>query len=474
MATTLVLRLPWGRFHATPWDRNVNEGVVDWPPSPWRLLRALYATWRTRAPHLEEGDVVGALARLTSPPTYVLPPYRSGHTRHYYPDPAHRTGKSGDTDKILDAFVVTERDAELSVTWSVDLSERERAAVAELADALPHIGRADTVCLARLDDAAVSGLVARPVEAGETLAPGAATIRLLAPTEPLDLGHLTVTTTQVRRSKLATPPGTRWVHYVVPAEIAEQQPRPPAQPRRPTAIRWVVADTARPSVHATVTVTQALRAACQSVYGAMFDGASSAQLSGKDTSGRPLEGHVHAHYVALDRPHPGKARGDRRIENLLLWVDDAGGGLGDEVLAAVTTVHLNGLRGRDLRPLRIGLEAVGALEDVAPELVASPPAGRVWHSHTPFVPPRHRKRRDDPLEFLHRELGRELISRGLPAPVRVDAVRGDWLAYRRHRRRLDEARWGTGVRMEFAEPVAGPISLGALSHFGLGLFLPVA
>jgi CRISPR-associated protein Csb2 len=38
---TLRLRFPGGRYHATPWGHHVNEGQVEWPPSPWRLLRAL-------------------------------------------------------------------------------------------------------------------------------------------------------------------------------------------------------------------------------------------------------------------------------------------------------------------------------------------------------------------------------------------------------------------------------------------------
>ena len=49
----IKLRFLAGRFHATPWGRHVNEGVVEWPPSPWRLLRALAATFyraRLRAP----------------------------------------------------------------------------------------------------------------------------------------------------------------------------------------------------------------------------------------------------------------------------------------------------------------------------------------------------------------------------------------------------------------------------------------
>ena len=44
------LRFLTGRFHATPWGHHVNEGVVEWPPSPWRLLRALVATFYRARP----------------------------------------------------------------------------------------------------------------------------------------------------------------------------------------------------------------------------------------------------------------------------------------------------------------------------------------------------------------------------------------------------------------------------------------
>jgi CRISPR-associated protein Csb2 len=41
---TLLLRFPSRRYHGTPWGHHVNEGQIEWPPSPWRLLRALLAT----------------------------------------------------------------------------------------------------------------------------------------------------------------------------------------------------------------------------------------------------------------------------------------------------------------------------------------------------------------------------------------------------------------------------------------------
>ena len=36
------------RYHATQWGRHVNEGVPEWPPSPWRILRGIS---RRLAPH---------------------------------------------------------------------------------------------------------------------------------------------------------------------------------------------------------------------------------------------------------------------------------------------------------------------------------------------------------------------------------------------------------------------------------------
>jgi CRISPR-associated protein Csb2 len=37
---------PLGRFHATPWRVNsFDDPHGEWPPSPWRLVRAVTARW---------------------------------------------------------------------------------------------------------------------------------------------------------------------------------------------------------------------------------------------------------------------------------------------------------------------------------------------------------------------------------------------------------------------------------------------
>jgi CRISPR-associated protein Csb2 len=48
------------------------------------------------------------------------------------------------------------------------------------------------------------------------------------------------------------------------------------------------------------------------------------------------------------------------------------------------------------------------------------------------------------------------------------------LDFRRYRmaENMSKSRPGLELRLEFAEPVAGPVLLGQLSHFGYGVFKP--
>src|SRR5436309_7738467 len=85
MPVIIRLTFPGGQYHATPWGRHVNEGVPEWPLSPWRLLRALIATWRRKCPELGELAVRRVLEQLVHPPQFRLPPARVAHTRHAMP-----------------------------------------------------------------------------------------------------------------------------------------------------------------------------------------------------------------------------------------------------------------------------------------------------------------------------------------------------------------------------------------------------
>jgi len=77
LAAVLLIEVsfPTGRFHATPWGRHVNEGVPEWPPTPYRLVRALYDVWKRKRPDWPQSRVAPLLATLAATlPQFYLPP----------------------------------------------------------------------------------------------------------------------------------------------------------------------------------------------------------------------------------------------------------------------------------------------------------------------------------------------------------------------------------------------------------------
>ena len=161
--TAIELRFPAGRFHATPWGRHVNEGAVEWPPSPWRLLRALVATWKRKAPELADDESMSSLlSALCSPPRFALPPATCGHTRHYMP-----WFKKGPGDKTLvfDPFVVVDRETPVVILWpNLMLTEGDRELLKTLMPLVSTLGRAESWC--------EGGLIDSPAAANQWLDEG--------------------------------------------------------------------------------------------------------------------------------------------------------------------------------------------------------------------------------------------------------------------------------------------------------------
>ncbi|GAA0926008.1 type I-G CRISPR-associated protein Csb2 [Nonomuraea longicatena] len=470
MAVVLAVHFPWGRYHATPWGRYVNEGVVEIPPSPWRLLRALYATWRMRVPELEERVVHPLLAALAVPPSYRLPPYRIAHSRHYYPDARHRSGSTS-SDKAIDAFAVLDGDQTVYAVWPVELDPEQREAFARLAKSVPYLGRADSTCEARVLDrvppeAAGHG-AAVPVGLDlDAVAPHQQQAELLCPSLPLDLDALLQRPADVRAAKLLYPPGAHKIAYAVPA---------PSEPRRTavrpraevTVVRLTVHGLRQPRLAHAVPLMDALRGACVKML-TRGRGAGESLLAGKSAEGVPLtDAHRHAHFLPYD------ADGDGRIDEIVVWTP---GGLSTRELDVLDALGRRsvgvpeGVTGP--RNLQVLLTGAGG-EELLPDDWVRP--ARRWRSVTPFVPSRHRKPRWNVGDFLLREVERELTYRGRPSAALIvqEQTEPRFATFVRRRWRDPSStgtRAGHALELEFPEPVSGPLALGHLSHFGLGLF----
>lgn len=473
MTVMMEVTFPFGYVHATPWGTHVNEGAIEWPPSPWRLLRALAATWHARCPDLP-ADVVGPLFEaLAAPPAVRAAPRTEASIRTYLPAEGHRSGAAKpDVDLAVDAFVAVAPGTGVAYRWDVDLSDSQSDALRQLADALPYLGRAESVCEARV-------LVDVPPDGWTD--PGSDVegqgMRVLVPDVPLDLSALCVSIRDMRKGGHLRPSGASWVRYALPPSVSSRRRDTRSPSRQVTAVRLTLsglgaAAVRRPvpiSVHQTLVVAEVARAAAMSQFGRQQGGAVSSTFGGKSADGTPLEGNQHAHWLPLDLNR------DRLIDTVVVL---APSGFDEDELAALGSInrlrfHIgDGFGGA--QSVGMAIEAMGRCEDLSLGRVLGP--ARRWTSATPFLPQRHRKREDIDA-FLAECVRRELIARGVDAPFTIEREpRTSWGSFRRQRRfeRLAQARSGFGFSLSFDEPMTGPaggpLCIGSLAHFGMGRF----
>ncbi len=423
-----------GRYHATPWERHVNEGAVEWPPAPWRILRALVAAWKRTLPELSQQQVEPIVRALAVPPEFWLPPATTGHTRHYMP--WFKKGP-GDRTLVFDTFVVVGRDTPVVAVWpDVVLDDPQLKTLNKLLSQLNTLGRGESWCQAELlpQPPSEGYRCSRPLDGAERPQPGYEIVRLLCPdlasafaddqvprAKPASGGrggrkakaqapgpalydpawNLCIETLELHNKRWSRPPGARWVEYERPRDCFAVSHTPRPRPRSAvTSIqvaRFVLDSAVLPLVTETLPVAEAARCALMGAYRwlAAREGASgwSETFSGKDAQGRPLSGHAHAYYLPTDED------GDGRLDHLTVYA-----------AARFTPTELQALhhlreirtkrRGEDRHPLRVLLVATCSREDM--DCGPLRPARR-WISATPFLAPRFPKARGarrDPPELL--------------------------------------------------------------------------
>ncbi|MDQ6775323.1 MAG: type I-U CRISPR-associated protein Csb2 [Actinomycetota bacterium] len=461
----LEIRFDLGRYHANPWGSHVNEAATEWPPSPWRLIRALYSTARTNVSLAQSRTAIDrALQALLDapPPVFELPAVSSAHTRHYMPKSSYSALHRGDTAKVLDGFMAVDPGATLTAWWDAALDAEAADALGVVARALGYLGRSESVCSARM--VAGAGPERTSAAPAESVEPGDAwqLVDLLCPQRGQRLEALAVSVTQLRKSRRLVPPGTRRVSYAVsrvemPASTLEVK----GGDVHPTLAVFRLKGSGRPSITEAVAVGQALRNAVQSRYGARNSEAASPTFSGRQGVEPRSDQHRHAHYLALpDGASP-------RVGRLVVWAPEGFAAPEVEALASVGYLSMRGIPER----LPAALVALATESELRlPELLG--PA-RSWRSITPFGLVRHPKvRRGQVLDSPADQVRRELSKRRLPEPDEVTLERGSWHRFRSSKvgqSRLERVSV-FGISLRFSEPVPGPLTLGAFSHFGLGLF----
>lgn len=512
----LLLKFVGRRYHATPWGHHVNEGLVEWPPSPWRLLRALLATgysklgWEGGPPPAEMGELLSALAGTL--PVYHLPPAVTAHSRHYMPI------GGGTTTKVLDTFTHV-GDGTLAIEWDAPLTPTSTALLDLLARNLSYLGRAESWVEATI----VPGIEPRPdsyhvfPDAGQPQGRGWEQVSLLAPTSvtaygawrdaaverereavrvsgkpvnpaavrkvnallPEDLiACLTVTTPWLQRQGWSQPPGSRRVLYWRPtAALEPPRQRITARPRtvvqHTTALLALASNTSNHEVLPLFTRALPQTERLHETFGHLLAkeelGVECPELTGRGTDGQPLKGNQHAHLL------PVSLADDGRLDHVLIHAPMGLGAVAQQILGRVRRTY-----GKDVGELFVTLAGLGSATDFFDRdqrAFALLGCHRNWRSLTPFVPPRFPKQNR---HTIPEQVNAELAARGFPAAVvspmgKDEFVRAGlhrFVRLRRNVARRPPVDHPFGLRLEFTVEVAGPMALGYAAHFGLGLFIP--
>src|ERR1043166_1339911 len=517
--TVIELSFPTGRYHATPWGRHVNEGAIEWPPSPWRIVRALIATWYLKAHSEIPAATVHALAdALSQPPVFRLPRATTAHTRHYMP---YNEGKNEKTTKVFDTFVQLPERASVLVGWDVVLSVEQLAALQTLAGRLGYFGRAESIVEARL----LEGVTAiepnaTPLSDGTPLPPQTELIPILAPmtaqaytawrrdflaanatqtngkkrhkkstppSVPDDLfAALHAYTGELQPAGWNLPPGARYIIYTRPENPFAPASKPCLRLSKspPTVARYAVVSTVAPSITRAVSVADRVHdALCKW----SDDGTGAVSVfRGTGDAGKPLKGHNHAHIFC-------EANGARdAITHLTVWSPH-----GFDEQSCLALRRLNKVWGHGGQDLRLVLIALGQPQTFPDCRLFG--CSNVWRSATPFVPTRHPKTFRDGRPKIDPKTGwqtgsaghdllrlMEMNHKNTQVSIRQEkfvTVSGErsaralrCLQFQTVRHNGGGSRGhgaGASFTITFPEKVTGPLSLGYGAHFGLGLFVPV-
>jgi CRISPR-associated protein Csb2 len=155
-----------GRYHATPWDKQVNEGVVEWPPSPWRIMRSLISAYY-RSPNTPEKMLVSQLLEKLAEeyPTYHVPiEIGASHTQHYMPLRKSATTKIYDTFFTFPGGALSPQ-SKVIVSWpQLQLSDQEKQILQLLCEGVSYLGRAESwaelLVIEKLDEIDLHGMKA--------------------------------------------------------------------------------------------------------------------------------------------------------------------------------------------------------------------------------------------------------------------------------------------------------------------------
>lgn len=522
---------PLGRYHATRWNQNPFEDRHgEWPPSPWRLLRALAARWFQYSRETGDEEETARDALLTKlaeyPPVFQLPdftwrgdpaPRQYQKTEVTWTDASAKSAayKKPKTTLTIDVFhAVSPADQVIWLWEDLELSDRLKNLLRELLKRILYFGRAESHCRFQIREEPVEGLSRCELsQSNNTGSP----VLVATPGEYLNLESLLASSSDKLFKGRQIPPGTTWHYVCLPSCPTVRKPprRRVNLPNDIQVIQFAVGGRVFPEQKHWVRVVEKFRGCVlkhaarivserqHSSYRELPPDLSErlALLSGKDGKGQPTRNHSHAYFFLCpdESGHPTR---------LIVYRHTPFDG------AEIPPFEVEAILAASQEPIFWhSRDPDWSLRMVPLPFETPPPSwcgkggatSKFWMSAVPFVAPqRHRFRGNGRLRV--RETASELLRKSLydylkmthPAITVVgiqlidedekvlsvnpdqDPTPSKWMTvheslserYVRLKSRTRRVLPGFRFHVEFSEPVHGPLLVGHSCHFGLGLFVP--
>jgi len=474
----LAMEFTARRYHASPWDAHVNEGRIEWPPCPWRLLRALIAVGYNKlgwidGPPETANSLLKKLAACQ--PEYSLPTAIEAHSRHYMPS---REGSKEKPVKVFDSFLrMNDASDRLMIRYDVSLDGTEQAELKNLANGLAYLGRAESWVEADLLSASEASEAAAARNWSGVATDGSSRrVRLLAPLDDKSFDawrsnsvsqtadqseasarrvaytkdkKFTPAAAKKARQKVETPypesfiaalqqntsdwqsagwprpPGSQWIDYELPADVLDRKPLTTIQPRpkfeRPTAILLSIdgegkRGTLRPRMKRALPLMEVLHGSAIK-HAEKLNAGHLSELTGICANGKPLKTpHTHAHWLPMSLFDP------EAIDHVLVCASD---GFSRDAVRAISSIRW--AYAKDISQLSVNMVGQGSIADVVEQLaacssidqrgVAPMHTATTWESATPLVFRKYLHRRGK--KTREGQIIEELLERGFPAPLSI-------------------------------------------------------
>lgn len=505
MRILLKQSFPLGRYHANPWRAFAfDDPHGEWPPSPWRLLRAILARsfqLSRERENASDDELRQKLVRAfcESEISFQLPArsWRGPGLQQYQPSEfkkipaaAAKPGeKTYNTTKNKDNFWLISRESD-ALFWISEGGNWTAELLAHLDDCLArmtYFGRAESITAIERLKSDVADINA---DCGLKEKRTSTSVPVLCPSVDATFEQVTCQTHDDAVANSTTPPGAIWKYAERPARvktIAKQPTRivlPPAQ-----IVQFAIGGRVFPPLRYWIRITEKFRgiALCKIAQQRTDNNkatfrdlppevrAEYSLLTGKNADDTALAGHQHAAFFLIPDSQGKPSR-------LICWRKEPFSDREQTALLTAGEAPLAWDLGSDDWKLRL-------VPLPNPEEAPLPPhkdifgQSAVWETLTPFVPPLHifgRNGKPKKGYEIETQIKNTLSSCGLP-PVSVivfspsDAP-AQWVKVHRPRRsrngQTNDDKRAFRIRLQFESTVQGPLFLGHSSHFGLGLFVP--